>query len=225
MTRRPLTDGEFKVVRLVPHAFAAICRPIGGRVSPATASADPGLGVPGTEIRQDNYRPHPGLRRPSSENRVYRGACRGGGASPPIRLSAISPSDNTPGSTVATHELIDYEAIVLADDVTASNILPSGVHWNPDRVAPSPGPSGLPFRRQHSCCPVGPSKASTTAGSPCPTACSVRRGIRGPVYLAPGIWAPRRSSGSSTASGAVFPRRCPAVDVRAGSRDLMRRLA
>lgn len=31
------------------------------------------------------------------------------------------------GSTVATHELIaDYEAIVLADDVTASNILPSG---------------------------------------------------------------------------------------------------
>lgn len=57
--------------------------------------------------------------------------------------------------------------------------------------------------------PVGPSKASTTAGSPCPTACSVRRGIRGARSTWPPMAAPRRSSGSSTASGAAFPRRCP----------------
>ncbi|REO68814.1 hypothetical protein, partial [Mycobacterium tuberculosis] len=60
------------------------------------------------------------------------GHCRGGGAVTSRDYKVIGHlrafRDNTPsGSTVATHELIaDYEAIVLADDVTASNILPSG---------------------------------------------------------------------------------------------------
>lgn len=85
------------MVRLVPRAFAATVALLAAGFSPATASADPVLVFPGMEI----YKVIGHLR-------AFR--------------------DNTPsGSTVATHELIaDYEAIVLADDVTASNILPSG---------------------------------------------------------------------------------------------------
>lgn len=107
-------------------------RPIGGRVFAGDRQCRSGLGVPRHGNPSGQPRLHPGLRRPSSENRVYRGHCRGGGAVTSRDYKVIGHlrafRDNTPsGSTVATHELIaDYEAIVLADDVTASNILPSG---------------------------------------------------------------------------------------------------
>lgn len=107
-------------------------RPIGGRVFAGDRQCRSGLGVPRHGNPSGQPRLHPGLRRPSSENRVYRGALSGRGAVTSRDYKVIGHlrafRDNTPsGSTVATHELIaDYEAIVLADDVTASNILPSG---------------------------------------------------------------------------------------------------
>lgn len=59
------------------------------------------------------------------------------------------------------------------------------MHWNPDRVWFFTRAKRSAISASAQAKPVGPSKASTTAGSPCPTACSVRRGFGGPVYLAP----------------------------------------
>lgn len=158
---------------------------------------------------------HPGLRRPSSENRVYRGALSGRGAVTSRDYKVIGHlrafRDNTPsGSTVATHELIaDYEAIVLADDVTASNILPSG------RALESR--PGVVLHPGQAVCHFG-----VSTGETCGTVESVNngwftmshgvlseKGDSGARSTWPPMAAPRRSSGSSTASGAAFPRRCP----------------
>lgn len=120
------------MVRLVPRAFAATVALLAAGFSPATASADPVLVFPGMEIRQDNHVCTLGYVDPALKIAFTAGHCRGGGAVTSRDYKVIGHlrafRDNTPsGSTVATHELIaDYEAIVLADDVTASNILPSG---------------------------------------------------------------------------------------------------
>lgn len=203
------------MVRLVPRAFAATVALLAAGFSPATASADPVLVFPGMEIRQDNHVCTLGYVDPALKIAFTAGHCRGGGAVTSRDYKVIGHlrafRDNTPsGSTVATHELIaDYEAIVLADDVTASNILPSGraLESRPGVVL-HPGQAVCHFgvSTGETC---GTVEASTTAGSPCPTACSVRRGIRGARSTWPPMAAPRRSSGSSTASGAAFPRRCP----------------
>lgn len=108
-------------------------RPIGGRVFAGDRQCRSGLGVP----RHGNPSGQPrlctlGYVDPALKIAFTAGHCRGGGAVTSRDYKVIGHlrafRDNTPsGSTVATHELIaDYEAIVLADDVTASNILPSG---------------------------------------------------------------------------------------------------
>lgn len=175
------------MVRLVPRAFAATVALLAAGFSPATASADPVLVFPGMEIRQDNHVCTLGYVDPALKIAFTAGHCRGGGAVTSRDYKVIGHlrafRDNTPsGSTVATHELIaDYEAIVLADDVTASNILPSG------RALESR--PGVVLHPGQAVCHFG--------------------GIRGARSTWPPMAAPRRSSGSSTASGAAFPRRCP----------------
>lgn len=205
------------MVRLVPRAFAATVALLAAGFSPATASADPVLVFPGMEIRQDNHVCTLGYVDPALKIAFTAGHCRGGGAVTSRDYKVIGHlrafRDNTPsGSTVATHELIaDYEAIVLADDVTASNILPSG------RALESR--PGVVLHPGQAVCHFGVSTGETCGtvesvnngwftmshGVPC----SVRRGIRGARSTWPPMAAPRRSSGSSTASGAAFPRRCP----------------
>lgn len=204
------------MVRLVPRAFAATVALLAAGFSPATASADPVLVFPGMEIRQDNHVCTLGYVDPALKIAFTAGHCRGGGAVTSRDYKVIGHlrafRDNTPsGSTVATHELIaDYEAIVLADATSRqATFCRAGVHWNPDRVWFFTRAKRSAISASAQAKPVGPSKASTTAGSPCPTACSVRRGIRGARSTWPPMAAPRRSSGSSTASGAAFPRRCP----------------
>lgn len=203
------------MVRLVPRAFAATVALLAAGFSPATASADPVLVFPGMEIRQDNHVCTLGYVDPALKIAFTAGHCRGGGAVTSRDYKVIGHlrafRDNTPsGSTVATHELIaDYEAIVLADDVTASNILPSG------RALESR--PGVVLHPGQAVCHFGVSTGETcgTVESvnngwfTMSTACSVRRGIRGARSTWPPMAAPRRSSGSSTASGAAFPRRCP----------------
>lgn len=203
------------MVRLVPRAFAATVALLAAGFSPATASADPVLVFPGMEIRQDNHVCTLGYVDPALKIAFTAGHCRGGGAVTSRDYKVIGHlrafRDNTPsGSTVATHELIaDYEAIVLADDVTASNILPSG------RALESR--PGVVLHPGQAVCHFG-----VSTGETCGTVESVnngwftmshgvpvRRGIRGARSTWPPMAAPRRSSGSSTASGAAFPRRCP----------------
>ena len=75
---------------------------------------------------------HPGLRRPGPQNRLHRRPLPRRGGGPDWANNVIGHlatfRDNTPtGTTVATDQMItDYEAIVLADNVAVSNILPGG---------------------------------------------------------------------------------------------------
>lgn len=202
------------MVRLVPRAFAATVALLAAGFSPATASADPVLVFPGMEIRQDNHVCTLGYVDPALKIAFTAGHCRGGGAVTSRDYKVIGHlrafRDNTPsGSTVATHELIaDYEAIVLADDVTASNILPSG------RALESR--PGVVLHPGQAVCHFG-----VSTGETCGTVESVNNGwftmshgvLGEGGFGARSTWppmaAPRRSSGSSTASGAAFPRRCP----------------
>lgn len=190
-------------------------RPIGGRVFAGDRQCRSGLGVPGMEIRQDNHVCTLGYVDPALKIAFTAGHCRGGGAVTSRDYKVIGHlrafRDNTPsGSTVATHELIaDYEAIVLADDVTASNILPSG------RALESR--PGVVLHPGQAVCHFG-----VSTGETCGTVESVNngwftmshgvlseKGDSGAWSTWPPMAAPRRSSGSSTASGAAFPRRCP----------------
>ncbi len=101
-------------------------------VWPGMASADPTLVFPGMEIHQDNRVCTLGYVDTGSRIAYTAGHCRGAG---PVRdrdnnvighLAAFR--DNTPsGTVVATDQSInDYEVILLADNVTVSNILPDG---------------------------------------------------------------------------------------------------
>ena len=113
---------------------------------PMTAKADPPLVFPGMEIHQDNRVCTLGYVDPALKIAFTAGHCRGGGAVYDRDHDMIGRlatfRDNTPtGTTVATDQLIsDYEAIVLDDSVTASNVLPGGrrLESNPT-VAIQPG--------------------------------------------------------------------------------------
>ncbi len=100
---------------------------------PAVAAADPILVFPGMEIHQDNRICTLAYVDPALKIAFTAGHCRGGGGDVTDREQNLighlaSFRDNTPsGTTVATDQVIaDYEAIVLADNVRASDILPDG---------------------------------------------------------------------------------------------------
>lgn len=101
-------------------------------LSPIVANADPVLVFPGMEIHQGNEVCTLGYVDPGLKIAFTAGHCRGGGAVTDKDNNVIGHlatfRDNTPnGSMVAADQLIaDYEAIVLADDVMANNILPGG---------------------------------------------------------------------------------------------------
>lgn len=159
---------------------------------PAPASADPTLVFPGMEIRQGNHVCTLGYVDPGLKIAFTAGHCRGGGEVTDRDNHLIGHQatfrDNTPtGATVATDQLIaDYEAIVLADDVTANNILPGG---HPLESRP-----GVVVQPGHAVCHFG-----VITGETCGTVESVNNGwftmshgvlsqkgdSGGPVYLAP----------------------------------------
>jgi hypothetical protein len=120
--------------RLVMRAFAASVT-VAALVpalpsSPARAEAT--LVFPGMEIHQDKRLCTLGYVDPAMRIAFTAGHCRGGGAVYDKNQHVIGRlatfRDNTPsGTTVATDQLIsDYEAIVLDDGVTPSNVLPGG---------------------------------------------------------------------------------------------------
>ena len=135
--------------RLTMRAFIALASAavLAAGVSPVYASADPTLVFPGMEIHQDNRVCTLAYVDPATRIAFTAGHCRGGG---PVvtdrdhnvigRLATFR--DNTPsGTTVATDQVIsDYEAIVLDDHVTVSDVLPGGrrLESNPG-VAIAPG--------------------------------------------------------------------------------------
>ncbi len=159
---------------------------------PVTAKADPPLVFPGMEIHQDNRVCTLGYVDPTMRIAFTAGHCRGGGAVYDKDRNVIGRlatfRDNTPsGTTVATDQLItDYEAIVLDDSVTASNILPGG--------RPLVSNPGLALAPGQAVCHFG-----VITGETCGTVESVNNGwftmshgvlshngdSGGPVYLAP----------------------------------------
>ena len=84
------------------------------------------------EIHQDGKLCTLGYVDPGRRIAYTAGHCRGGGVVMDWANNVIGHlatfRDNTPsGTTVATDQMItDYEAIVLADNVAANNILPGG---------------------------------------------------------------------------------------------------
>ncbi|BBX96465.1 Rv1815 family serine proteinase [Mycobacterium lacus] len=118
------------VMRAVIAAVTAAA--LASAVSPVAANADPTLVFPGMEIHQHNRVCTLAYVDPVLKIAFTAGHCRGGGdvtdreQNPIGHLAAFR--DNTPsGTTVATDQVItDYEAIALADNVMASNVLPSG---------------------------------------------------------------------------------------------------
>ena len=161
-------------------------------LSSGSASADPTLVFPGMEIHQDNRICTLGYVDPVLKVAFTAGHCRGGGEVTDRDHNVIGHlaafRDNTPsGSTVATDQAItDYEAIALADNVPANNILPGGrrLESNP-AVVVQPGQAVCHF--------------GVITGETCGTVESVNNGwftmshgvlshqgdSGGPVYLAP----------------------------------------
>jgi hypothetical protein len=110
----------------------------------APANADPGVVVsPGMQILQDTNICTLGYVDPTLRVAFTAGHCRGQGPVTDSKGNLIGNMavyrDNTPdGATVTTDQVIaDYEAIVLADNVTVNNILPDGkpLESQPGRVA------------------------------------------------------------------------------------------
>lgn len=182
------------VRRLAMRAFAAsvVVMAFAPNLSSGAASADPTLVFPGMEIHQDNRICTLGYVDPGLKIAFTAGHCRGGGAVTDRDHNVIGHlatfRDSTPsGTTVATDQLIsDYEAIVLDDHVTASNLLPGGrqLESNP-MVVVQPGQAICHF--------------GVITGETCGTVVSVNNGwftmshsvqsqkgdSGGPVYLAP----------------------------------------
>ncbi len=115
-------------------------------LSPGAASADPIAVFPGMEIHQANRVCTLGYVDLAKRIAFTAGHCRGDGPVTDRDRNVIGYlatfRDDTPsGSTVATDQSIsDYEAIVLQDNIVASNILPGGrpLEFNP-AVAAQPG--------------------------------------------------------------------------------------
>lgn len=101
------------------------------------AVADPVLVFPGMEIRQDTHVCTLGYVDPMLRVAFTAGHCRGSGTVTDADGNVIGNlatfRDNTPnGTTVDTDQMIaDYEAIALADDVAANDILPDGRRLEP----------------------------------------------------------------------------------------------
>lgn len=122
-------------LRVVTATLAAVTSmlAISGPVLAAPAGADPGVVVsPGMEILQDSNICTLGYVDPTLRVAFTAGHCRGGGPVTDTHGNVIGNMavfrDNTPdGATVTTDQVIaDYEAIVLADNVSVNNILPGG---------------------------------------------------------------------------------------------------
>lgn len=182
------------VRRLAMRAFAAsvTVMALASGLASESAGADPTLVFPGMEIRQDNLVCTLGYVDPVLKVAFTAGHCRGRGEVTDRDHNVIGHlvafRDNTPsGTTVATDQVItDYEAIALADNVPANNILPGGrrLESNPAMVV-QPGQAVCHF--------------GLITGETCGTVESVNNGwftmshgvlsqkgdSGGPVYLAP----------------------------------------
>jgi hypothetical protein len=182
------------VRRLAMRAFTAsvLVTALAPGSSPGSASADPTLVFPGMEIHQGNRICTLGYVDPGLKVAFTAGHCRGGGEvtdrDHKVIGHLVAFRDNTPsGSTVATDQVItDYEAIALADNVPANDILPGGrrLESNP-AVVVAPGQAVCHF--------------GVITGETCGTVESVNNGwftmshgvvsqkgdSGGPVYLAP----------------------------------------
>lgn len=94
--------------------------------------ADPVLVFPGMQIDQDNHLCTLGYVDPGRRVAFTAGHCRGGGPVNDDEGHVIGTlgtfRENTPdGATINTdQQIVDYETIVLADDVAVNNILPDG---------------------------------------------------------------------------------------------------
>jgi hypothetical protein len=99
---------------------------------PVTAAADPVLVFPGMEIHQGGHLCTLGYVDPGLRVAFAAGHCRGDGPVTDKDNHVIGTlatfRDNTPnGAIVDTEQQVnDYESIVLADGITANNILPGG---------------------------------------------------------------------------------------------------
>jgi hypothetical protein len=122
------------VRRHAARAFAATVTAVvaAGGLPPLVASADPVLVFPGMEIHNGNHSCTLGYVDPALRVAFTAGHCRGDG---PVTdrdnhvIGNVATSRaNTPdgANVVADQQIADYESIVLADDVTANNILPGG---------------------------------------------------------------------------------------------------
>lgn len=183
------------VRRLVMRAFAAsiAVAALTSWLPPGTARAEPTLVFPGMEILQGNRLCTLAYVDPALKVAFTAGHCRGGeGAVTDQNRNIIGHMaafrDSTPsGTVVATDQQIsDYEAIVLNNDVAASNVLPDGRQlMSAPNVALAPGQPVCHF--------------GVSTGETCGTVESVNNGwftmshgvlsrngdSGGPVYLAP----------------------------------------
>ncbi len=134
------------------RVLAAAAAPIVGVVLPV-AHADPGVLVyPGMEIHQDTNICTLGYVDPQLRIAFTAGHCRGSGPVVDKDGNFIGSlalfRDNTPdGATIATdHQIADWEAIGLANDVAVNNILPGGRRLDSDpNLVVEPGQSVCHF--------------------------------------------------------------------------------
>ena len=119
--------------RPVIRAFAAmVTAAVVAACLPAIADADPVLVFPGMEIHQGSHLCTLGYVDPGLRVAFTAGHCRSDGPVTDKDNKVIGNlatfRDNTPNGTFVNtdQQIADYEAIVLANDVTVNNILPGG---------------------------------------------------------------------------------------------------
>jgi hypothetical protein len=121
------------VGRSAVRAFAAaVTAGILAACFPVTATADPVLVFPGMEIHQSGHLCTLGFVDPGLHVAFAAGHCHGNGPvtdkdNHVIGKLATFRDNIADGAIVGTEQQVsDYESIVLANDVTANNILPGG---------------------------------------------------------------------------------------------------